>query len=68
MDEVVPGLKFTTETSEDFSNKWLPTLDVQLKMEDQQERVRDVWEKRVIRYNFFEKPGISENYDIISLL
>ena len=54
MNTLVPGIKFTTETEEDFEG-WLPTLDVQVKMEDQPRRKSVAKEKRVIRYKFFSK-------------
>ena len=39
-------LTFTMETEEDFQNTWLPTLDTELKVDNQ----------NIIMYRFFEKP------------
>ena len=39
-------LKFTTETSEDFGDGWLPTLDVKLRMSDTNQ----------VEHHFYEKP------------
>jgi hypothetical protein len=39
-------LDFTMETEDDFSDKWLPTLDTKLKVST----------KNIIMYQFFEKP------------
>ena len=53
MDTLVPGLSFTTENGEEFEGGWLPTLDVQVKMEKQTFGSNA---KQVIRYKFYEKP------------
>ena len=52
MDELIPGLNFTTENCEDFETKWLPTLDVQIQMEKQQNVVN--WVQKIIRYKFYQ--------------
>ena len=46
MNCVMPELKFTTETHEDFQDKTLPTLDTQLWVN----------EEGYIRYSYYEKP------------
>ena len=46
---VTKCLKFTTETSEDFEDGWLPTLDFKLRMNS----------ANIIEYTFFEKPTAS---------
>ena len=50
MEKVFGFLKFTTETHEDFSNGYLPTLDTQLR----------VTEANLVEYIYFEKPTTSE--------
>ena len=39
-------LAFTVETCEDFSNGWLPTMDFQLRVNEQ----------NIIEYSFYDKP------------
>ena len=46
MQGLTDCLTFTVETEEDFPNGWLPTLDLELKVDD----------KNQIQYSFFEKP------------
>ena len=48
MQNVLTFLNFTTETEEDFTSEWLPTLDLELKV---------VNNKVVHRY--YEKPTIA---------
>ena len=43
-------LEFTMETEEDFSDGWLPTLDLKIRVN----------EKNLIMYCFFEKPTASQ--------
>ena len=45
MQEVMEFLKFTTEIEADFETEWLPTLDMELKMEGTQ-----------VMHRFYEKP------------
>ena len=47
-------MSFTTESPEDFEKGWLPTLDVQIRMEMQQNEM--VGSKKLVRYKFYEKP------------
>ena len=46
---VTKCLKFTTETSEDFEDGWLPTLDFKLRVNS----------NNIIEYSFYEKPTAS---------
>jgi hypothetical protein len=46
MQGLTKCLSFTVETCEDFSDGWLPTLDFQLRVNEQ----------NVIEYSFYEKP------------
>ena len=47
---IVNCLKFTVETGMDFEDSWLPTLDLSLKVD----------EENTILYCFYEKPTSSE--------
>ena len=50
MQGLVDCLTFTVETEEDFSDGWLPTLDIKLRIDAQNQ----------IQYSFFEKPTGSD--------
>ena len=47
---LVSCLDFTTETHEDFPESWLPTLDLSIKVNEQNQ----------VQYKFFEKPTASK--------
>ena len=51
MNSVYPFLKFTVETEEDFSNSRIPTLDMEMFMEDVEGQRR-----QKINFSFYEKP------------
>ena len=50
MGEVLPFLRFTTEVPEDFEGGWLPTLDTQIM----------VTEDNIVRYKYYQKPTTSQ--------
>ena len=50
MQGLTDCLEFTVETEEDFSDLWLPTLDLKLHVDDTNQ----------IRYSFYEKPTGSD--------
>ena len=50
MKGVISCLSFTTETSEDFPDRWIPTLDFKLRM-----RLDNL-----VEYTFYEKPTASD--------
>ena len=45
MQDVFKFLRFTTETEEDFPENWLPTLDLELKVEENK-----------VLHRYYEKP------------
>ena len=47
---LVECLSFTIETHEEFSTEWLPTLDMSLKID----------ENNQVQYQFFKKPTASK--------
>ena len=49
MQGLTQCLAFITETSEDFADGWLPTLDFKIRVNS----------KNIIQYSFFEKPTAS---------
>ena len=54
MNEQMPGIRFTSEIREDFSDEWgLPTLDTVMKMEEKGEVVGRM---RRLQYRFYRKP------------
>ena len=50
LDGLVECLTFTVESQEDFRDGWLPTLDMNLMVD----------EENYIQYKFFEKPTTSQ--------
>ena len=50
MDGMIECLTFTVESQEDFENDWLPTLDLNIRVD----------KENVINYMFFEKPTTSQ--------
>ena len=51
MNSVYPFLKFTVETEEDFNNLRIPTLDMEMFMEDVEGQRR-----QKVNFSFYEKP------------
>ena len=45
MNDIKPDVQFTAETAEDFVSGWLPTLDLDLKMQ-----------KDCISHTYYQKP------------
>ena len=50
MQGLTKCLSFTVETEEDFSDGWLPTLDLKLRVNDDNQ----------VEYSFFAKPTASD--------
>ena len=50
MGNIVGCLEFTVESPEDFPDQWLPTLDMSLKVDNNNQ----------VQYRFFEKPTASK--------
>ena len=55
MDSVFQNIKFETELEQDFEEKKLPTLDLEIWFEEREER-KEVEGRRKIIYRFYEKP------------
>ena len=54
MNSVANDLTFTVENQEQYGNKYMPTLDFQLRLEDKPDG------SRMLRYKFFKKPMASK--------